>query len=86
MHTIFATTICYLLEKHGPLTTRQLHPQIADLHPDLCDDSIDRIIDGKRFGKKWNHAVQTAQQHLKKPRKVEIIGGRWHARIGEVKA
>jgi phosphatidylserine/phosphatidylglycerophosphate/cardiolipin synthase-like enzyme len=65
VHTIFARSIEYALRRYGPLTTRQLHPIIQSLHPDLCDDSIDRVIDGKRFGKKWKHAVRTAQQMLK---------------------
>lgn len=65
MHTVFARTIEYLLRRHGPLKTIDLHPLIEALHPDLCDNSIDRVIDGQRFGKKWKHAVRTAQQQLK---------------------
>ena len=66
VHTVFAHTIEYLLRTNGPLTTETLHPMIKAIHPDLCDDSVDRVIDGKRFGKKWKHAVRTAQQQLKK--------------------
>ena len=77
MHTVFAQTILYLLKRHGPLTTRALHPLIEGIHPELCDNTIDRVIDGKRFGKKWKHAVRTAQQQLKKTGLVELTGSRW---------
>jgi hypothetical protein len=77
IHTVFARTIEYLLRMHGPLTTVDLHPRIAGMHPDLCDDTVDRVIDGKRFGKKWKHAVRTAQQQLKKAGKVNYAEGRW---------
>jgi len=77
LHTVFAQTIEYLLRKHGPLPTTSLHPLIATLHPDLCDDTVDRVIDGKRFGKKWKHAVRTAQQRLKKQGTVRLDGSVW---------
>lgn len=77
MHTVFATSIVFLLTKYGALATNDLHGRIADLHPDLCDDSIDRVIDGKRFGKKWKHAVRSAQQHLKKQERVLLKDGLW---------
>jgi HKD family nuclease len=70
MHTVFAKTILYLLRRYGPMQT-------IDIHPDLCDDSIDRIIDGWHFGKKWKHAVRTAQQQLKKQGLVRFADGHW---------
>jgi phosphatidylserine/phosphatidylglycerophosphate/cardiolipin synthase-like enzyme len=79
MHTVFARTIVYLLQTFGPLTTVDLHTRIEAIHPDLCDNTIDRVIDGKRFGKKWKHAVRTAQQQLKKQGLVELVDGRWRA-------
>ena len=66
IHTVFARTVEYLLRAYGALPTESLHQFIKEIHPDLCDDSVDRVIDGKRFGKKWKHAVRTAQQQLKK--------------------
>ncbi|MGB9178477.1 MAG: hypothetical protein WCB68_04450, partial [Pyrinomonadaceae bacterium] len=54
-----------------------LHNMIEVIHPDLCDNSIDRVIDGKRFGKKWKHAVRTAQQNLKKKGLIILDSGRW---------
>ncbi len=77
MHTIFARTIAYLLRTRGPLKTVQIHPMIAVIHPDLCDDSVDRVINGQHFGKKWKHAVRTAQQQLKKQGTVVYDGDRW---------
>jgi len=63
---IFADTILYLLRRYGPLRTVELHPRIQQLHPDLCNDSIDRVIKGVHFGKKWKHHVRNAQQYLKR--------------------
>ncbi len=77
MHTVFAATILYLLAKHGPMPTTELHPRVEALHPDLGDNSVDRVIDGKRFGKKWKHAVRTAQQQLKKRGQIELNGDNW---------
>jgi hypothetical protein len=77
MHTVFENTLMYLLKRHGPMTTRQLHPIIASIHSDLCDDTIDRVIDGQHFGKKWKHAVRTAQQHLKKNGFITLKDKRW---------
>jgi hypothetical protein len=82
MHTVFAATILYLLAKHGPLSTIDLHPRVETMHPDLCDNTIDRVIDGKRFGKKWKHAVRTAQQQLKKRGRIALIDNNW-VLIGE---
>jgi hypothetical protein len=77
MHTVFARTIEYLLQQHGPMSTEELHPQIARIHPDLCDDTIDRVIDGRRYGKKWKHAVRTAQQKLKQKGVIDRDRNSW---------
>jgi hypothetical protein len=75
-HSIFEETLKVLLSK-GPLTTVEIQPRVQALHPDLCDDSIDRTIDGVNFGKRWKHYVRTAQQHLKKRGEIAFDGGRW---------
>ena len=80
IHTVFAKTILYILEHHGRLSTEELHPLIERIHPDLCDNTVDRVIDGKRFGKKWKHAVRTAQQDLKQKGRIELVGGKWALR------
>lgn len=77
IHTVFAKTIEFLLRRHGPLSTEAMHPMIQQIHPDLCDDTVDRVIDGKRFGKKWKHAARTAQQQLKKRGTIARMNGLW---------
>lgn len=77
VHTVFARTIEFLLRRHGPLSTETMHPLIQNMHPDLCDDTVDRVIDGKRFGKKWKHAARSAQQQLKKRGTIALINGAW---------
>ena len=77
VHTVFARTILYLLRRYGPLATADLHPLVEQIHPDLCDNTVDRVIDGKRFGKKWKHAVRTAQQQLKSQGLVALVNERW---------
>lgn len=75
-HAIFAEAILYLL-KRRPMSTRELHHSVQRIHPDLCGDSIDRVIDGRHFGKKWKHAVRTAQQHLRKDGLIRLTDGTW---------
>jgi carbamoyl-phosphate synthase large subunit len=67
-----------ILLRSGPRTTVDLHRMVQRIHPDICDDSIDRVIDGVHFGKKWKHYVRTAQQHLKKKDLVAHENGRWY--------
>ncbi len=80
-HAIFSDTIRFLLTK-GSLPTEELHPLIQLLHPDLCDDSVDRVIDGVHFGKKWKHYVRNAQQYLKRHGEIRFDGARWHMTQG----
>lgn len=76
-HGIFCDTVLYLLESRGPLTTVELHPLTQQIHPDLCDDTIDRVIDGVHFGKKWKHYIRNAQQALKRQGLIDFDGARW---------
>ena len=76
-HGIFADTLMYLLAR-GRQRTVDLHRMIQRIHPDLCDDSLDRVIDGVHFGKKWKHHVRTAQQHLKRRGAVAYDRGYWY--------
>jgi hypothetical protein len=78
-HAVFGDALLYLL-RSGPMTTKELHPKIQALLPELCDDEHDRVIDGRHFGKLWKHHVRTAQQHLKRAGLVEIEHGQWHLR------
>ena len=77
VHNIFSKTILYILGKNGALNTEQIHHYVKQIHPDLCDDSVDRVIDGKHFGMKWKHYVRNAQQHLKRNNLIELINGLW---------
>lgn len=76
-HRIFGKTIVYLLHKHGPLTTQQLHDLIAQIHPDLCNDSVDLLINNRNFGKKWKHGVRSSQVSLKRAGEIELVNGQW---------
>lgn len=62
-NAIFSDTILYLLRK-GPMTTAQLNEHIEQIHPDLCDSTIDRVISGVHYGKKWKHGARGAQVTL----------------------
>ncbi len=81
VNSIFSDTIIYLLRTREPMSTEELHPFIQDIHPDICDDSIDRVINGQRFGKKWKHMVRNAQQSLKQNKVIELRGDKWHLAI-----
>lgn len=75
-HAIFADAIRHMLRR-APMTTAELHQAIQRIHPDLCDDSVDRVIDGEHFGKMWKHAVRTAQAFLKRRGEVRLEGKLW---------
>ena len=68
---IFSRTIVYIL-RNGPMATREIHPMIRNIHPDLCDDNLERVIGGVRFGKAWKHRVRGAQQALKRKGLIEL--------------
>jgi hypothetical protein len=77
MHTLFEDAILFFLKRHGPLATPEIHSLIESAYPDLCDNTEDRVINGLRFGKRWKHAVRTAQQHLKKKRLIDFMDRKW---------
>lgn len=78
INAIFSDTILYLLKKKGELSTKEIHQSIQTMHPDICDDFIDRVIDGQHFGKKWKHFVRDAQQYLKKKGLIYLKDGKWY--------
>lgn len=80
IHTVFERTVLYVLGREGPMTTAELHSHVQAIHPDLCDDE-DRIIDGENFGRKWKHAVRTAQQHLKRRGEIALGGDHQWQRV-----
>ena len=75
-NAIFVRTILYLLRTR-PLTTREMHPLIHNIHPDLCDDEIDRVINGIQFGKEWKHRVRGAQVDLRRKGLIELVDRHW---------
>jgi hypothetical protein len=75
--SLLIDTILFLLER-GPMTTADLQPLVQQLQPDLCDDSVDRVIDDVHFGKKWKHHVRSAQQALKRSGQIRFDGTHWH--------
>lgn len=76
-HAIFADAILHIL-RQGPRRTTEIHRAIQRIHPDLCDDSVDRVIEGQHFGKKWKHGVRTAQVFLRRRGDIHLQGDRWH--------
>lgn len=77
INAIFSDTIIYILKKKSSLSTSKLNPLIQSIHPDICDDSIDRVIEGQHFGKKWKHLVRSAQQSLKRKGLIYLKDGKW---------
>jgi hypothetical protein len=79
-HAIFTDAILHLL-RQGPMSTIELHQAISRIHPDLCDDTIDRVIDSRHFGKKWKHAVRTAQAFLRRRGDIQREGRNWQLTV-----
>jgi hypothetical protein len=75
-HSLYSDAIVYVLSK-GALTTAELHLRVQQVLPDLCDDSVELVINGQRFGKRWKHAVRNAQQFLKRQGVIAFDGKRW---------
>jgi hypothetical protein len=78
INELFSKTILMLLHRQSEgMATPQLHEEIRNTHPDICDDSIDRIINGQHFGKRWKHYVRRAQEFLKNKGLIANHGGIW---------
>jgi hypothetical protein len=77
-NALFSDTILYLLKKEGPLSTKEMNPMIQIMHPDICYDSIDRVINGQNFGKKWKPLVRDSKQYLKKRGLIFLKNNKWH--------
>ena len=75
-NSIFMRTILYLLRKE-PMATTELHSHVQNIHPDLCDDDADRVINGIHYGKRWKHLVRAAQEHLKDREMIERPSRKW---------
>lgn len=78
INALFSDTILFILSKHKDgLTTEQLHAEVQTIHPDICDDTIDRVINGQHHGKRWKHYVRKAQQFLKDKGKIILTNRIW---------
>jgi len=78
INALFSDTILLVLRKHADgLSTEQIHVEVQLIHPDICDDSIDRVINGQHYGKRWKHYVRRAQEHLKERGSIVRINGKW---------
>ena len=75
-HAVFAEAILYLLREQA-LSTKDLHAEIQKLLPELCDDTVDLVIAGQRFGKRWKHTVRNAQVYLRRQGLIRLQGSRW---------
>ena len=74
--TIFGRTLLHIL-RSGPLMTKDIHEMIKDIHPDLCDDNVERMINGVSFGKRWKHDVRNAQLTLRRQGRIERQNEYW---------
>lgn len=61
----FAAAVVYVLRHNGPMQTTIINEHVQKLMPELCDDNVDRVINGVSFGKKWKHQVRISQLHLR---------------------
>lgn len=78
INSLFSETIIWIMRRYpNGITTRDLHREVQNIHPDICDDSIDRVINGQHFGKRWKHYVRRAQEHLKDKNIVMNQSGVW---------
>lgn len=75
-HAVFSEVVKFVLRKQ-PMTTPELHLAVKDLLPDICDDELELVINGRPFGKKWKHQIRTVQAHLKKQNVLELDGKIW---------
>ena len=69
----------HLALANGPMTTAALAPEVQRLLGDMCDDNVELIINGERYGKVWKHQLRNAQQHLKRRGEItyDSVTRRW---------
>jgi hypothetical protein len=77
VHSVFSRAIVYVLKRYGAMDTRSLQLRVRAILPELCDDSVDRVIDGEHYGKKWKHQLRSAQSGLKRKGWLELRNRAW---------
>ena len=76
-HAIFADAILHLL-LDGPITTVELNQAIQRIHPDLCDDSIDRVINIAAFWQEMEAcSVRMTQVFLRRRGDIRLEDRKW---------
>ncbi len=65
IHAIFCDTLLYLLGQRD-MAAEEMAEYVQKMHPDICDDTEDRMINGQSFGKKWKHHLRTARGTLQR--------------------
>ena len=73
----FADAVRYVLRRYGPLPTSEISPLVRTLKPELCDDEVDRVINGRNFGKRWKHDIRNAQQQLQHHGVIVLENRKW---------
>ena len=73
----FADAVRYVLRRHGPLPTSEISPLVRTLKPELCDDEVDRVINGRNFGKRWKHDIRNARQQLQHHGVIALENRKW---------
>ena len=73
----FADAVRYVLRQYGPLPTSEISPFVRTLKPELCDDEVDRVINGRTFGKRWKHDVRNAQLQLRRNGVIVLENRKW---------
>lgn len=76
-NSVFSSAISHVLAS-GPKPTKEIHTYVQQLLPELCDDSVELVINGERYGKAWKHGVRNAQQSLKSRGLIALTNRRWH--------
>lgn len=75
-NSVFSGAILHVLAS-GPKPTREIHAHVQQLLPELCDDSVELVINSERYGKAWKHGVRNAQQNLKSRGLVSLTDRYW---------
>ena len=64
-NAVFSEAIRIALRR-GPMRTREINEAARGLYPELCDDEVELVINGVRYGREWKYRVRLAQVHLRR--------------------
>lgn len=80
-NAVFSSAVLRVLTT-GPKPTKEIHAYVKQLLPELCDDTVELVINGERYGKAWKHQVRNAQQSLKSKGLIYLVNHHWHSAPG----